>query len=312
MKKVNVLLSSYNGGIYITEQIESILKQTYKNIDVYIHDDGSSDNTMVNIKQYLNYNDNGIKVIYMDLPTGLKYPSCFIDMLVNCEKADYYAFSDQDDVWLPEKIERAVEELEKVSPKKPSLYYTSVKYCDSELNYVRNSRFANNGQGVEIMTLQKMLLGGEAMGMTFCFNNKVRNELIRSKNVTNQFKDIFIKIYCASCGTVIYDSKPSALYRRHENAVTNNTNPCGRLNRYYSAAKEVFFDIDSKKHIREILQYIKSECLCDVFVQNRKLIEIFSSVSFVNQFKKLFWPKRYRKYIIDELGYRLAILLWKL
>lgn len=51
-KKVNVLLSAYNGEKYIREQIESILEQSYKNIEIYVRDDGSKDGTLTILKEY--------------------------------------------------------------------------------------------------------------------------------------------------------------------------------------------------------------------------------------------------------------------
>lgn len=239
----------------------------------------------------------------------LGYPGCFIYMLQKCEKADYYAFCDQDDVWFDDKIERAVKELNKYESC-PLLYYTAVKYCDKNLKFIRKSRFADKKQSCNNLKLQNLILGGEAMGMTYCFNEYVRESLIRSLKYTNQFKDIYIKILCASCGKVIYDSKPSAYYRRHDNAVTNNINPPGRLGRYIKAISDIFINDGTNSHIRNVINYILERE--NVSADNIKLLTLFSDINIRNQIEKVIYPHRFRKHFVDEIGYRIAIILRKI
>lgn len=309
MKKVNVLLSTYNGMPYLKEQLDSLIAQSYKCIDVYLHDDGSTDATYSILQNYIGKNYDGVRFIYVDLDKGLGYPSCFINMLKVCQNADYYAFCDQDDVWHPDKIERAVSYLEQTDTT-PKLYYSAVNYCDKDLNFVRYSRYADKGAGCKEKDIYSMLLGGEAMGMTFCFDNKAKDLLVESTEFTDQFKDMFLKICCASCGIVLYDSVPGAEYRRHEKAVTNNTNPSGALNRYISEAKNVFFQNDNYDHIRLIINYLLNTK--ELLVNDKKYLELFSSVSPLKQIKKILYPRRYRKFILDEIGYRFVMLIGKI
>ena len=106
--KVIVLMSTYNGEQYIKEQIESILNQTYSNMELYIRDDGSKDQTVAILKKY---EQDG--KLHFSQGKNMGFINSFFEVMRTSGEADYYAWCDQDDVWLPEKIERAVKELQK-------------------------------------------------------------------------------------------------------------------------------------------------------------------------------------------------------
>ena len=115
MKKVQILMSTYNGQTYLRKQIESILRQTYQNIELVIRDDGSKDETVSILREYEQQFKN-IRVIY---GKNVGVNNSFFLLLEQCN-ADYIAFADQDDIWLPEKIQSAVEKLDKYNV--PAVY----------------------------------------------------------------------------------------------------------------------------------------------------------------------------------------------
>ena len=98
--KVNIVLSTYNGERFLTEQIQSIQRQTFTDWQLLIRDDGSTDRTPEIIKAFV-ANDERIKFINEDNRENFGVIKNFYT-LVHYEAADYYFFSDQDDVWLPE------------------------------------------------------------------------------------------------------------------------------------------------------------------------------------------------------------------
>ena len=116
MPKVIIMMSTYNGEKYLAEQIESILNQTEKDFVLEIHDDGSTDGTLEIIKAYAQKD----KRICIDNSGHKGYPKCFFDLMKDAGEAKYYAFSDQDDVWLPNKIERAISFID--NEESPALY----------------------------------------------------------------------------------------------------------------------------------------------------------------------------------------------
>lgn len=134
-KKVAVVLSTYNGEKYIKKQIDSILRQTYKNIEIYVRDDGSKDKTVEILKRY--ENDRKIK-LYVQENVG--FIKSFFKCLSFCDDADYYAFCDQDDEWNEDKIERAVNLLNEKEQVKPLLYFSDYDYYDENMNFIAHSK----------------------------------------------------------------------------------------------------------------------------------------------------------------------------
>ena len=101
--KVNILMSTYNGQQFLAEQIRSIQEQSYTDWTLFIRDDGSSDNTKEILKDF-EHQDSRIHLIDNDKSDNLGVIKSF-HKLVNHDRADYYFFSDQEDVWLPNKLE---------------------------------------------------------------------------------------------------------------------------------------------------------------------------------------------------------------
>ncbi|WP_211306500.1 glycosyltransferase [Photobacterium iliopiscarium] len=107
--KICVLLAAYNGAEYIREQLDSILSQNSVEIDIYISLDLSTDSSIDIINSYINDNSN----IYL-LEYGCRYGSAgqnFFRLLMDVDfsKYDYISFSDQDDIWLSNKLSHAIE-----------------------------------------------------------------------------------------------------------------------------------------------------------------------------------------------------------
>ena len=104
---VNVLISTYNGEKYIREQIESILAQSYPDIRIYVRDDGSKDDTAKILWEY-----SEKKLIRFVRGRNVGYGRSFGRLLRIAKEGDFWAFCDQDDIWLPDKVKWAVEWLE--------------------------------------------------------------------------------------------------------------------------------------------------------------------------------------------------------
>ena len=96
--KVLVLMSTYNGAIFLKEQLDSILNQEDVNVELLIRDDGSTDSTKFILKEYENYPN--CTIVYGN---NIGASNSFLWLLENCGKSDYYSFSDQDDIWINER-----------------------------------------------------------------------------------------------------------------------------------------------------------------------------------------------------------------
>lgn len=221
---VAVLLSTYNGEKYIKEQIESILNQKNVEILLYIRDDGSKDNTIDIINQYcLKYNGK----IIVEMGKNVGWKKSFNEILYNAPEADYYAFSDQDDVWMPNKLENAVEKL--VVEDKPALYYSDVMIVDENLNYIGIKK---NTAPVE--TCESYLSQAYGQGCTMVFNKKAR-ELYKSYRLKKAVShEAWMSILCAYFGSIIYEPETYLYYRQHENNTIGVRNNISTINKMIS------------------------------------------------------------------------------
>ena len=128
-EKIDILLATYNGEKYVAEQIESILNQTYQNFNLIISDDCSKDNTTNILKEYAK-KDKRIILHLQEKNLGVVKN---IEFLLRQVKNNLYMLSDQDDVWIKEKVEKTVEKLEKENA---DLVFGDLEVVDKNLNTI--------------------------------------------------------------------------------------------------------------------------------------------------------------------------------
>ena len=139
LPQVCVLMSTYNGENYIVEQINSILKQINVTVELIIRDDGSSDNTSSIIRKFENDYSNILFIQGENVGVGRS----FMELLKYAPESDYYSFADQDDVWLEDKLCRAVNMIKELENEGvdncrhqilPVLYSSNQILVDENLN----------------------------------------------------------------------------------------------------------------------------------------------------------------------------------
>ena len=209
--KVAILLSTYNGEKYLREQIDSILNQTYTNFELIVRDDGSKDNTVKIIKEYIEKSDKEITLIE---GKNLGFIKSFFDLLKRGD-ADYYAYADQDDIWLPNKIELAVKSLDALDQSKPNMAFSNVDYYDTEMNFIGNGDSKNKKPSF-LNSLYECI----NQGMTMVINKTAREYIINNIPEKCFFHDWWTYMICAGFGNVVQDDVVTVKYRR---AKTNAT-----------------------------------------------------------------------------------------
>jgi len=141
LPEVEVLLATYNGERFLREQLDSIFAQDYGNVRVLARDDGSSDSTLDILSEYGERFPDRLRVMPPSSPTGS--PKNNFLLLMKASAADYICFSDQDDVWLPDKVyrtKRAMDQLESRWGKKvPLLVFTDLGLVDENLRMIHES-----------------------------------------------------------------------------------------------------------------------------------------------------------------------------
>lgn len=215
--KVLIMMSTYNGELYIEEQLESILAQEEIEVHTIIRDDGSKDLTLEILSRYAQKEPSKFTVLY-ESNVGVK--KSFFDLIKHAGKEyDYYAFCDQDDVWLPKKMISAVNNIRSFDNSElPMLYCSSTQMVDQDLLPMK----IWPEQPSKELSLYNALIENTCVGCTIVLNTK-GFELIRSR-IPSQIDKIIMHDWwmylCISAfGRVFFDPSPGILYRQHQSNV---------------------------------------------------------------------------------------------
>lgn len=217
--RVAILLCTYQGSRYLAEQLDSIRTQDHKNLVVCASDDGSEDNTRELLGQHQNQWNNGNFSICSGPQQG--YTTNFLSLVCQPDiTADFFAYADQDDIWEPDKLSRAIAKLEQIPPSVPALYCGRTCLIDENGKEIGLSPLFEKPPSFANAIVQN-IGGGNTMVM-----NKAAREVLRSageKEVV--YHDWWTyQLITAAGGTVIYDPTPTVRYRQHsENAIGVNT-----------------------------------------------------------------------------------------
>lgn len=211
---IDILLSTYNGGLYLKEQLDSLLSQIYKNWSLIVRDDGSSDNTVEIIKEHCKKYPERITFIEDNMHLG----ACrsFIRLLEG-SSADYVMFCDQDDVWLSDKIDitlKAMQEIESEHGDIPILVHTDLKVVDQEKNLISESFWRYQHLDPHLKSLNTLLVLNNVTGCTMMINSKLK-KLVASVPEGAILHDWWIALVASAFGKIEYVSVPTMLYRQH-------------------------------------------------------------------------------------------------
>lgn len=260
--KVAVIMSTYNGEKYLECQIDSILNQQGDfQLDLWVRDDGSNDTTCDILEKYA---ADGKLKWYSDKNLGPA--KSFMELLQKCDSSyDYYAFSDQDDYWEKDKLQRGITTIKKIN--EPCLYMANAELVNSELNSL--------GRNVYIFVprtdFQTLTCAGGLLGCTMIFNNQLAEIVCKNRTIDKIIMhDFYVAAVCAAVGgTIFYDEKPCIKYRQHGNNVV------GVSYGFLSVLKQRFKDILSpaKVSIAEQAEEILVKHMNDIEQENLKWLK---------------------------------------
>lgn len=210
MNKIAILLATYNGERYLKEMIESLKCQSFQEYVCYIHDDGSTDGTCEVIDKYCM--DDPIQFKRLLGPATGSAKASFMWMLSQVE-AEYYMFADQDDVWIPEKIEKTMKCLEN-----NSAWCVGTDLCvtDENLNVIAPNMMEWIGCDLLRNHPHQLMIDNVVAGCTMLFNRKLRDIAIQCKNVDKIFMhDQWVAVIAAMYGKLTVLNESTILYRQH-------------------------------------------------------------------------------------------------
>ncbi|HFI0620383.1 TPA: glycosyltransferase family 2 protein [Streptococcus suis] len=268
--KVNILMSTYNGQQFLAEQIRSIQEQSYTDWTLFIRDDGSSDNTKEILKDF-ERQDSRIHLIDSDKSDNLGVIKSF-HKLVNHDRADYYFFSDQDDVWLPNKLELSLKEAQNYPADLPLMVYMDLKVVNQDLEIMTESMVKSQSHHANTELVQELtentVTGGVAM-----INHALAEKWQETDDIL--MHDWYLALLASAFGNLVFIDQPGELYRQHSDNVLGARTLSKRFKKWIRPhiLFAVYWDLikNSQKQARHLLQMPLSQ-------SNRELIEAFITI----------------------------------
>lgn len=225
---IAILLATYNGEEYIAQQLDSLVAQSgdhagrrkgsgnARNWKCVIHDDGSTDKTVDIVKLYVDKYPDLFCLIDGKSTGGAK--NNFLYLLKRVE-ADYYMFCDQDDYWLPDKVEtswRVIKQMERANKGLPLLVFSDMKVVDKELQTISDSYIRYVNMDTKHLDFNHLICRNPVAGCTAIINRKLRDLSLQYKDINHiVMHDWWVALVASAEGKLFFIDRPLSLYRQH-------------------------------------------------------------------------------------------------
>ncbi|MGM5693738.1 glycosyltransferase family 2 protein [Streptococcus suis] len=286
---IAIMMATYNGEDYLSQQIDSIISQTYKDWILFIHDDNSKDLTLEILSKYESKVEN-IYVIRDPEVIGGSSKKNFAAIhkwLTNNFDFNYFMFCDQDDVWLESKIEHSlklIKESEELNMK-PLLVHTDLKVVDEQLNVLGNSFFKYRALDSNITDINHLLIQNNITGCTMLWNKEL-NMLLNLHTSSVVMHDWWIALVASAFGKILFLNESTILYRQHGKNVVGATK--------VNTASFIFRRLLGNSRVREVLlqSFNQASSFLSVFGdrltdKNQKIINTYISIPSKNKFQRV-------------------------
>ena len=294
---IDILLATYNGEKYIAQQIYSLLAQTHKDWNLYVADDGSTDNTIEIIKSIMS-NDDRLHII--DFKEPVKSAAKNFWRLLSYSKAEYAIFCDQDDVWLDCKLTELLSVAEtSFDNTRPCLVYCDTYIYDEKLKKIT----ANTLYPITFNSFEDLIFhNGGYQGSSILLNQALKNVAFTYYPKNMYIHDEIITLIAHCFGDVFHLDKPLMLYRIHENNLIGKLiNENGYIRRLKFIIFRNTFVIYKPSYISKIEFYKYFQLILDI--EKKEVFEGFFEYCKSSFFKRLVIsilgkPTKFRLYLI--------------
>jgi glycosyltransferase involved in cell wall biosynthesis len=303
---IAILMCTYNGEIYLKEQLDSIKNQDYKNWALYVNDDGSRDKTLDILKSY--QKKWGTKKLIIRRGPKKGFCQNFLN-IINDKKinADLYFLSDQDDVWMPHKISHTLKKISRLDPLKPILYCARTTYVSSDAKKI----LGESDLFLKPPSFANAFIQSIAGGNTMAFNEQLKKVSQKYPKADVVSHDWWLYILNELVGGMtFYDKESTILYRQHNKSLVGaNTGFIAKLMRLrmllngtYRVYNTKHLNVFNKLNIKGIKSNIQ---LIDQFY-------ILRDKSAKERCRMIFKLRLYRQTFEGHLALYLAAILHKL
>ena len=299
-KRILVMMSTYNGEKHLREQIDSIINQkTDHEVHLRIRDDGSKDRTCEIIEEYIRDYPNQIELIRGE---NIGYNGSFFSLIQSAFGFDYYSISDQDDVWLEEKLQVACNAIDKIESDVPVLYAsTSFLVHDDMVPYGTTRKKRRE------MTMYNTIIQNICPGHTQLMNNKLMS-LLRFDIDTDRIYvyDSWIQNVANLCGKIVFDNDSHTYYRQYEGNQLGSG--VGRIGQLLASRKRTTTGDGHKyrKQIEYFLEIYENELKSKGYYS--EIHSFVDSKTFIDKINYLFKCRLYRQNCMESIAFRMAVL----
>lgn len=287
---VTVLLAVYNGEKYLEQQINSILSQTVNDIKIIIRDDGSTDKSPIIIDNFCREYPQKLSKIVGE-PTGSAKLN-FAELLKYSDD-DYIMFCDQDDVWMPDKIEKTLSAMHAAERggELPVLVHTDLTVADENLNIISNSFFEFQRLNQEKVTLPALLVQNYITGCTVMINRSLK-KICGDIPQNCIMHDWWLALVAQLFGKIVCVNEPTLFYRQHKDNQVGAKASYGiaLIKRKLKTLGEVKKNYnDTYKQSGELL-YRYADKLSE---NQREILENYLKIKNMNKFQKILAVQKY-------------------
>lgn len=247
MRKIDILMATYNGEAYVASQIRSLQDQTFTDWTLLVHDDGSTDATL-DVIAALAQSDRRIRII----DDGKRFHDCALNFLhlLQYSEAPYCMFCDQDDLWLEHKLQWMLEAMERLDNDQPQVVYSNAFVYNPDIPTIGGSATLCHPEQLRDV----LFMNGGIQGCALMFNARMR-DICRQVPSVVAMHDHVLTLAAVTFGHLTYVDKHLMLYRRHEKSVTENRAKrlSDRIRPFFDANKTVL----DRKHYQAIRSFVE-------------------------------------------------------
>lgn len=261
-KKIDILMATYNGEKYLVEQLDSIINQTYHNWNLLIRDDNSTDKTLEIIQNY-HKKDKRIKIL-KDNKGNLGIVRNFEELLKNSE-SEFIMFSDQDDIWVENKLDMYLKMIEKIKNKGFMIHSDAILFDKSKSNILKDTfiskKAINKG-------LENVFFNYFVQGATILISKEIKNFILPFPKEV-YLHDRYIHLISELFFERIFVNKALIYYRQH------GDNQIGAKNTIRELLSKRYFD----ERDRQLIKVIYNKYGSLLTEDKKKLIEEYFKIT---------------------------------
>lgn len=282
---VAVLMATYNGEQYLKEQFDSLIEQTYKNFECYIHDDGSIDKTIDIISEYVKWYPNLFIYIPGNSCGGSKNNFLF---LLRQVQADYYMFCDQDDIWSYTKIQDSLNYMMNVNQAGPICIYTDLKVVNEKLDILNDSFYAYTSLAPMKNTYKQLIMSNVCVGCSMLFNRALRDIAIDFYSDNIMMHDWQIALIASLLGQLRYFHRATVMYRQHARNVLGASKEANVIQKIKRISNLMAY-IKRKRFYKERPRYIARDLLLlpGITSQQRNFLNCLANIEKESKLKRI-------------------------